>query len=182
MVELSQREQNIEDTIMVLKARGLIPDVKPRKPRVAWERILLSEYIRAKYPNVPSWIRREVGAIPNVPNSAAYARTRRWVDGIIRTYEGIVLIEAKMKPDPKALAQLDLYDSLFGETPEFEKYWNEPRRLELVTALPDTNVTALAPSYGIEHVVFRPSNFEEWFRVAYKIPDGEVIDPNILNR
>ena len=182
MVEISEREQVTDDVISLLRTRGYITDKKPRKERVNWERILVYEYIRARYPNVPSWIRKEVGSVPEGEHSAMYARTRRWVDAIIRPPGKIILIEAKMKPDPKALAQLDMYDSLFSETPEFTNYWNDPRELQLVTAMDDSAVKALAPSYNIKHVVFKPSNFEEWYRTAYKIPNDQQLDPALMNR
>jgi hypothetical protein len=153
------------DAVMTaLITSGAVKAPKAKRERVNWERLLMYEYVAKTYGNIPHWFRIEVGPIPNGGKNPIYARTRRWADAIIRMPDGILIIEGKMKAKPDVVSQLLNYRQLFPLTPLFQKYKDEPIELKLVVALIDDETKTFVENAGIEVEVFRPSNFEEWYR------------------
>jgi len=125
---------------------------------------LVYEYLITKYPNKLQWRRVRVG--PLLKNEKLYGVLRRWVDAIVYDHEEdlIIIIEAKMKPEPGALSQLELYRKLFPQTPEFELYKDKPIKLVFLTTMLDKELKALAKEKGIDYVVFKPKWVEEYFK------------------
>ncbi len=88
----------------------------------------------------------------------------RWADAIF-IKDGIVhIVEAKLRPMPGALAQLELYNKLFPETPEFIQYKNWPRKLVFLTTILDTAIAEMTTEKGIDYEIFT----EEEIKDAYK--------------
>ena len=123
---------------------------------------LIYEYMINRYSRFPQWRRVRVGPIPGKEPKELYGVLRRWVDGIVFTGSKIILIEAKMKPDPAAIGQLLFYKKMFPLTPEFEMYKDYPIEMEFVTTREDPMVKAQCKDNGIRYVVYRPKWVEEW--------------------
>lgn len=145
-----------------------VPQYKAK--RTNWERILAYEYIKTNYANIPHWIRVEVGPLPEGDNPLLFSRLRRWADAIIIMPDHIKVLECKMKADVHVIGQVLLYASLVPQTPLFARYAHLPVKPVVVTAMITDEVKQAIESAGIEVVIFKPSNFEQWY--AEKILKG----------
>jgi hypothetical protein len=128
-----------------------------RKPRKNFEKRLVAEYMGVKYPTSLQWRNVRLGEIQNQGDGKMYAFLRRWADGIVITKSEVVIIEGKVKPAPGVISQLQLYISLFPRTPEYYNFRNWPVRGEIVCALRDDDVEALARTAGLDYVIYEPS-------------------------
>lgn len=149
---------------------GAIRVPQYKQKRTNWERILAYEYIKTNYANIPHWIRVEVGPLPEGDNPLLFSRLRRWADAIIIMPDHIKVLECKMKADVSVIGQVLLYASLVPQTPLFARYAHLPVKPVVVTAMITDEVRQAIESAGIEVVIFRPSNFEQWY--AEKILKG----------
>jgi hypothetical protein len=85
----------------------------------------------------------------------------------------MLIIEGKMKCKPDVVSQLQNYRDLFPDTPDFDKYKNEPIKLKVVAAMMDEKTKEFIERNGIEVEIYRPSNFEEWYKfVVEKNTEG----------
>jgi len=116
---------------------------------------LLYEWMVENYPDKPQWRRVRLGPYPKGHEEPIYGIVRRWIDGVV---------EAKIRPDPGALSQLELYAKLFPKTPEFSMFKDKPLELVFLTTKTDPEVEALAKEKGIRYVVYRPKWVEEYIR------------------
>lgn len=149
---------------------GAIRVPQYKQKRTNWERILAYEYIKTNYANIPHWIRVEVGPLPEGDNPLLFSRLRRWADAIIIMPDHIKVLECKMKADVSVIGQVLLYASLVPQTPLFARYAHLPVKPVVVTAMITDEVKRAIESAGIEVVIFKPSNFEQWY--AEKILKG----------
>lgn len=149
---------------------GAIRVPQYKQKRTNWERILAYEYIKTNYANIPHWIRVEVGPLPEGDNPLLFSRLRRWADAIIIMPDHIKVLECKMKADVDVIGQVLLYASLVPQTPLFARYAHLPVKPVVVTAMITDEVKQAIESAGIEVVIFKPSNFEQWY--AEKILKG----------
>jgi len=76
----------------------------------------------------------------------------------------VIIIEAKIRPDPGAISQLKLYGQLFPKTPEFKQLKHLPVKLMLVVAYHDPEVEELCKREGIEYRFFSPP----WVKLYWK--------------
>jgi len=121
----------------------------------------VNEWLAIKHPAAPQWKRQRLGPVATQEQARLLSVTLRWVDAIF-IKDGIVhLVEAKLKPDAKAIIQLRMYDSLFPQTPQFMTWWNFPRRKILVTTREDPEVQKLAIQDGVIYEVFNPPFLKE---------------------
>lgn len=157
-------QATVSATMDALIKSGAVRTFKDKKKRVNWERLLVYEYVNNIYATIPHWFRIEVGALPPGENNMFYSRTRRWADCIVREEKDILIIEGKMKANPDVAAQLQNYKLLFPQTPLFQKYKELPIRLMLLCAMIDDQTRAFVKSAGIEVIVYRPANFDEWYK------------------
>lgn len=164
----------ITDTVMnALIKSGAIRAPKSQHKRVNWERLLMYEYVAKFYPDKPHWFRIEVGPIPGDGKNPLYARTRRWADAIIRMPDHMLIIEAKMKPKPDVVSQLLNYRDLYPQTPLFTKYKNDKIVMKIVCAMVDDETRAFIERNGIEVEVYKPTNFDAWYKFTIeKNPDA----------
>jgi len=153
------------DAVMtsLIKA-GVIKIPKPARKRINWERLLIYEYVNKFHKNRLAWFREEVGPLPNTENAMWYSRTRRWADCIIKMPDHILLIEGKMKAKVEVVSQMFTYKSLFPQTPRFVDYKDLPVKLLLVCAMIDDETRKFVEQAGIEVELFKPSNYEEWYK------------------
>jgi hypothetical protein len=153
------------DAVMnaLIKA-GVIKVPKAARKRVNWERLLMYEYANQFYADKPKWFREEVGPIPGGHNDPIYSRTRRWADCIVRMDDHMLLIEGKMKAKVEVVSQMLTYKSLLPQTPMLIKYKDLPIKLLLVCAMIDDETRKFVESAGIEVEIYKPSNFEDWYK------------------
>lgn len=128
------------------------------------ERRLIAEWMAKNHPNVLQWKRQRLGALPFSPEAKLYKGLRRWVDEVFLEGGVVFLVEAKMRPMPEGLAQLELYDRLFTKTPEFKELWDNPRRLIYLTTKYDETIDEMAKEKGIELIVYTAGWVDEWWR------------------
>ena len=121
------------------------------------ENRLVSEWLLKTHPNALQWRRVRVGPLPEGPDAAMYGIVRRWADIVFKDEEGVHIIEAKMRPDPGAISQLQVYARLFPTTPEFREYWGLPLHLHLLTTSKDPVVLELAQEQGIHYEIYMPA-------------------------
>jgi len=132
---------------------------------------LLKEYIAQHYPNNLAWFRVRLGPYPEAItlgegiqiSGRAKAVYIRWADAIVIVDDVILLFEAKIRSEPGALAQLELYKKLLPETPEFMAIAERTIQPVLLTAFPDPEVDALAHEKGFWTRVYTPRWVKEYW-------------------
>ena len=100
------------------------------------------------------WQRVRLGQLPTNEMARMYMVKLRWADAIVISDGFVNIIEAKLKAEPGAFGQLDLYADLFKATPAFMKYWNWPIKKILLSAVLDLNIADLAAKKDVTYVVF----------------------------
>lgn len=123
----------------------------------------MREWMQLNHPTALQWRRVRIGPLPSKELSRMYQQTLRWVDGIFIEDNIVHIIEAKLKPDPRAIGQLQLYRRLFSETPEFTMFHGFQVKTILLTTAKDHNVETLAADNNIEYVIYSPAWVKEVF-------------------
>lgn len=132
---------------------------QPRESR------LLAEYLASKYKNETVMYRVRLGqppiwATPSIQGGAPdniYKVYQRWADAIVITKTTLILIEAKIKPDPGVISQILLYDQLIPKTDTLQQYGKLRRENILLIAQHDSEVEDLARSHKITIEYFSPT-------------------------
>lgn len=115
---------------------------------------MLNAWLWSKHRFDIQWRRVRLGVLPTKEMARIYMTLLRWVDAIV-IREGVVyIIESKLRSDPGALGQLELYKKLFRNTPEFEQYKLYPIQLVLLTSIVDLNMVELCSEKGVQYEVF----------------------------
>lgn len=158
-----------EDKLEILgmiKSAGNFAQVQKKRPHRRWENETVEEWRIARHPNALYWTRVRLGPIPNSEAGRTFNGLRRWADLVLYEDRTVYVIEAKMKPEPGALSQLELYLNLFAKTPEFSTF--ERRKVQgiLLTTVEDEEVRRLAEGKGILFEVFKPSFFDEYIQTV----------------
>lgn len=139
------------------------------------EQRLVSEYLAATYPDYETRTRVRVGSVhPELkPESLepgelrAMGVWRRWADAVVFLKTKLVLIEAKIRPSPAAIAEIELYARLLPLTPELADHRGKPIEKTLLFALEDPVIVAMARERDIKVVYFRPKWVDEYLEVLY---------------
>lgn len=100
------------------------------------------------------WRRVRLGVVPTKEMAREYNVLLRWVDAIFIDNGIVYLVEAKLRPHPGAIGQLELYKKLFYQTLEFKQYWNNPVRLILLCPILDTNMAELCSEKDIIYEIW----------------------------
>ena len=114
----------------------------------------VNRWLKEKHPNPPLWIRPRLGKAAFPEQARLLSVTLRFPDAIFIEDNVVHIVEAKLAKLPEGIGQLQLYNQLFDETPEFEPFSSLPRRLIFLTDRLDRNVKALAESNNINYVIF----------------------------
>lgn len=143
---------------------------QPRETR------LLSEWIVKTFPNdkviyrvrlgqPPGWAKTSIdgGAPPEI-----YKIYQRWADAIIITPKELILIEAKIKPDPGVISQINLYEQLLPKTPELQEFMDLPTRKVLLMAQRDLDVEELARTQDIEIQYYSPPWVTDYLKEIHR--------------
>ena len=115
---------------------------------------MLNAWLWDKHRMDVQWRRVRLGIFPTKEMARMYMTMLRWADAIY-IKEGVVnIVEAKLRPMPGAIGQLELYQKLFRNTLEFKQYWKYPIRLTLLTSMPDTSMIELTSEKGIIYEIY----------------------------
>ncbi len=149
---------------------------KPRKKFLPRESRLVAEWLERTHPNALQWKRVRLGPIAPGKDPKYYGILRRYCDIIVKVGTSIMLIEAKMRPNPTAVGQLLLYRDLFPQTPEFTEYHELPIHLVFLTTVEDPVVKAMCGELDISYAVYGPPWAMEYLEeLAAKKPGGGMI-------
>ena len=143
---------------------------QPRETR------LLSEWVASNYPEDRVIYRVRLGAYPDWAKTAIskgapadiYKIYQRWADAIVIRDREIIIIEAKIKPDPGVISQILLYKKLLPKTPEFFEFKERPIHLIILMAVRDPEVEDMARDQGIEIAVYTPDWVIQYLREIKK--------------
>ena len=115
---------------------------------------MLNAWLWAKHRTDPQWRRIRLGVLPTKQLAKMYSVMLRWADAIYLKEGTVYIVEAKLRPMPGAIGQLELYKQLFVNTPEFKAYWHWPIRMVLLTSIHDLQMVEFASSKDIAYEVF----------------------------
>ena len=139
------------------------------RPYVRREALLLEEWVKKTYPDKLQWFRVRLGPAVFKGEEKLYQMLRRWANAVVFTGKEVLIIEAKMRPMPEGIAELELYRDLFPQTPEFKAFWKYPVKLIYLTTWEDKAIKGLCEKKGIEYVVYRPPWAEEYIRKTWGV-------------
>ena len=118
---------------------------------------LVNRYLWMNHRIDLQWRRVRLGVLPMKDLARAYLVILRWADAIVVHDGKILIIEAKLRPEPGAIGQLEMYERLFRATPEFYTYQNWPVQLVLLTPVMDIQLVDFCASKNIMYVLFDPT-------------------------
>jgi len=119
----------------------------------------LNEWLMMRWPTALQWKRVRLGPLPDKDLGALMKITLRWVDAVVFDGEKVWLVEAKLKSELGAIAQLKEYKRLFPETPEFQLLRDKPIEMMLLIPYEWVDLVAAAKREGIIVEIFKPA----WF-------------------
>ena len=136
------------------------------------ERTFVNEFLKETFPTCMTWKRVRLGAARDTEEEKLYKVIRRWADAVVFDGAKVYIIEAKIRPNPEGVAQLELYGQLFPKTPEFSALKDKPIKLIYLTSMTDNEIKELCESKGISYVVFQPDAVKEyWLKKYGQIPE-----------
>jgi len=131
---------------------------------------MVAEYVQRTYREALVFMRLRLGVLePDVgPRDLSPEETamlgvfRRWADAVVVTRDELIVVEASIRSDTGDPSKLVLYGRLVPSTPELKAYLGKRLVLELVVAVEDPAVSALAHEMGIRTRVYRPPWLPEY--------------------
>lgn len=137
---------------------------------------MVAEYVQRTYPQGLVYMRLRLGALqPDVgprdlapEEMAMLGLFRRWADAVVVTQEELIVVEASIRSDSGDPSKLVLYGRLVPLTPELQEYRNRKLVLELVVAVEDPAVSALAQEMGVRTRVYRPPWLPEYLAQLHR--------------
>ncbi|MDI6721338.1 MAG: hypothetical protein QMD85_03040 [Candidatus Aenigmarchaeota archaeon] len=116
---------------------------------------MVNRYLWEHCRQCPQWKKVRLGKVNTQAEAYGAKVLLRWADAVyIDEAAGrINIIEAKLRPDPSAIGQLELYSQLIRETPEFSAYADYAVQLISLNAMEDLEVRRFAESKGIKFIV-----------------------------
>jgi len=146
--------------------------VRKWQPR---EMRLLSEFLAEHYQGVEYRTRIRLGKIqPRLDGKYITEEERlnlgtfrRWADALVILPDRLILIEAKIRPQPGVISQLQLYKRLLPNTPELQRFRDRPLEMLLVYAIRDDLLISMAREEGIRCIQYRPAWVDEYLKELY---------------
>ena len=130
---------------------------------------MLNAWLWEKHREDLQWRRVRLGVLPTKALARMYMTMLRWADAIV-VKEGIVyIIEAKLRPSPGAIGQLELYKKLFANTLEFTQYREYPIQMVLLASIPDLAIAELCSEKDIIFEIFSQEDVNRT-RMAMMLP------------
>jgi len=117
----------------------------------------LNEWLMLKFPTALTWKRVRLGPLPDKSLGQLLKITLRWVDAVVYDGEKVYLIEAKLRSDLGAIAQLKEYARLFRDTPEFTLLRDKPIELILLIPYEWHDLIAAAHREGVRVEIYKPA-------------------------
>jgi len=138
-----------------------------------WEADFLSEYLARFYKDAILFNRLRLGAVPAtaIPPTADYyerkvwGNIRFWADAVVVTPQKIILIEAKIRPTPGVIGQIEIYRRLLPHTPELKPFFPREVEAQLIYCIEFPLIVALAREKGIRAIQFPYTKLREWMEV-----------------
>lgn len=115
---------------------------------------LVNKFLWAKHPEALQWRRVRLGVVPTKELAAMYSVILRWADAVFVEGGVVYIVEAKLRPSPGAVGQLEFYKQLFYNTPEFKQFSTWPVELILLTTVLDLAMVELCSKKGIQYEIF----------------------------
>lgn len=137
-----------------------MPEV--RKRHFPAEGKMVYEWVTKFHPFSLQWRRVRLGPLPKADKPMYYTQLRRFVDLLFYESGVVYLVEAKVRPDPGGISQLELYKELFPDTPEFSMYKDQPLKLIYLTTITDKVVEKMCNDRDIEYILFCPDWMKEY--------------------
>jgi hypothetical protein len=137
---------------------------------------MVAEYISQTYPDADVYMRLRLGSLRpdgedrslSPAEEAMLGVFRRWADAVVVTREELIVVEASIRSDSGDPSKLVLYGRLVPLTPELRPYLDRPLVLELVVAVEDPAVSALAHEMGIRTRVYPPPWLPEYLAQLHR--------------
>lgn len=131
---------------------------------------MVSSYIAWAYPDDRVMVRVRLGAIEpllgqdtmTAAELAMVGSFRRWADAIVIQDNQLILIEGAIRPSLGDISQLEGYKMLMPLTPELDQWKTLPIRMELVAAIEDPVVSAMAINRGIHFIMYTTPETDEY--------------------
>lgn len=120
---------------------------------------------RVRLGQYPTWAKN---AIEEGVPVEIYKIYQRWADAIVIRDLEVIIIEAKIKPEPGVISQINLYAQLFPKTPQFSSLVHLPIRKVILMAMKDQEIEELALDAGIEIEYYSPPWVTEYLKEIHK--------------
>ena len=115
---------------------------------------MLNAWLWDKHRTDLQWRRVRLGVIPTKQMAREYLVLLRWADAVIVSKGVVYIVEAKLRPEPGAIGQLEYYKQIFPSTLEFSQYENYPVKMILLSSIPDLGIAELCSKKGIIFEIF----------------------------
>lgn len=133
----------------------ILKDLKKLK-----ESDLVNLWLWDKHKEAVQWRRVRLGVVPTKDMARAYMVILRWADAIFIEGGEVNIVEAKLRPVPGAVGQLEHYKMLFQHTPEFANYKTWPINLILLTTYVDLEMVELCSRKSIQYEHYIPDGYK----------------------
>lgn len=122
--------------------------------------MLLTKWLAKFHRTSPQWKRVRLGVPANPEEAKFFQVLLRWADAIF-IKDGIVhIVEAKLRPTPGAIGQLEVYKDLFKVTPEFSQYSENPIKLILLSPILDLGLAEITKRKDIIMEIWKPLDWD----------------------
>ncbi len=115
---------------------------------------MLNAWLWDKHREDLQWRRVRLGVLPTKEMARVYLTLLRWADAIVIKDGFVNIVEAKVRPMPGVISQLELYKKLFPNTLEFTQYKDWPIRMIILSSMPDLAIAELASEKDIIFEIF----------------------------
>jgi hypothetical protein len=131
---------------------------------------MLQEWVGLRYPGAQVWYELRLGptsrdliGVTVSPNLEAMLRVANWyADAVIYDGNELVLVEAKIEPNPSALGQVLWYYQLIRTTPVLSTYATAPVVPVVLFGEDDATLNAWVRSMGIRVELYTPPWIAEY--------------------
>jgi hypothetical protein len=143
--------------------------------------MLLREWASVAYPGVQLLEQFRLGPTTSnlvgvvvTPALEAALRVNNWfADGVILAPHETAIVEAKVKPTPGAISQVQFYSRLIARTPQLQNRLALPIVPIVLFAENDPDVTSFAQTQGVRVAVYTPPWIQDYLQLVqfrYRAP------------
>ena len=117
----------------------------------------VNDWMKINHPNVLQWSRVRLGLLPEGGIGKMMNVTQRYADKIFLEDDTLFIVEAKLRKQVGAIAQLELYKQLLPDTPEFSSLKGYPIRLILLAPRKDPDLVQMCEAREIAYEIYTPN-------------------------